>query len=249
MGNTQTGARQQGPRHEYTNTVTLEKKGTFPTKTYSNEEIFRLRSPKEYPADKQQARNRGETERVGTQAHALGAEQRQVIIPMSINGYAQAGLIDTGSSVTIGSISLAKALRIKLRVTSRLIKGVSGDTTVVTKLGRVRLTIAGHVRDIDMCFRDKEFDRTCAYNVIIGVDVLQHFPPFSINIGQRLFKMGSNTTHWRTQFEMSRQQKAINKVPVARANRRIGEIGTETKRETGPVWKESRSIDRWLGNR
>jgi hypothetical protein len=122
---------------------------------------------------------------------------------------------------------MAKMLGIKLKDTSRLIKGISGDTTVVSKTGIARLTIAGHTRDVEMCFRHKEVDRACTYEVIVGVDVLQHFPPFSINIGKRSFTIGANTTRWQTRSEMPQQQEATNEGPATRANKATRKVGNE----------------------
>jgi hypothetical protein len=135
----------------------------------------------------------------GMQPQYVPVDHRLAIIPAIVQSYRCNALFDTGSSVTVAPIAMADILKIQLEDSDRSITAVTGHTAEVTKKGQVRLTIAGHTRDVEMFFTANPLGSRNHYDFIIGVDVMRSFPKFTLDVHNYRLTMSNHTICWRTQ--------------------------------------------------
>jgi hypothetical protein len=109
-----------------------------------------------------------------------------------INGVSLPLLLDTGSQVTIGSISLTSVLGIEKLDPIRLdMVGVGGQLIGIKGSCVVKITVGGYEKETRMYFSDKKpAAKSSEFEAIIGVDVLAQFPPVTFDFGKWNISIG-----------------------------------------------------------
>jgi hypothetical protein len=135
-------------------------------------------------------------------SHEKGARTNEmraheaVIIPTAVNGHVYDGLFDTGSSISLAPLNLAKTLHLELNGTDRFVKTVSGQIMMSTQKARVQLSIAGHTREVDLHFVDGNVGHGDSYEFVIGVDAMKAFPAYGLDVNKRQLTMGRHIVDW-----------------------------------------------------
>jgi hypothetical protein len=145
----------------------------------------------------------------GTEPPYIPVDYRLAIIPAIVQGYKCNALFDSGSTITVAPIAMADILKIQLEDSDRSITAVTGHTAEVTKKGQVRLTIAGHTRDVEMFFTGNFLGTKNPYDFIIGVDVMRSFPDATISVRNRQLTIGTNTISWKTKAESMQEGRKV----------------------------------------
>jgi Aspartyl protease len=114
----------------------------------------------------------------------------------TVNGKQYKALIDTGSVATVGHTRVAKDLNLmkELQNGTTTLAAVMGDSPGPFKEADVTLKLAGHHREVTMRFTDLgTLGSMDLFDIIIGGDTLEKYPPCSINFQDGTFEIGSNT--------------------------------------------------------
>jgi hypothetical protein len=150
------------------------------------------------------------TRHEGTQVpEFVPVDYRLVIIPVIIDGHGCTALFDSGSSITIAPIGLASILNISLTDSNKSILSVTGHTASAPKKGQVRLTIAGHTRQVEVHFVSNTLGLKNPYDIIIGVDTMTVFPLVTLDVINRRITVGQHTVSWKTKAELLREDRKV----------------------------------------
>jgi hypothetical protein len=145
----------------------------------------------------------------GHEPEFIPVDYRLVTIPVIVHGHECTALFDSGSSITIAPIALAEILGIKVEDSDKSIKSVTGHVASANKRGLVRLTMAGHTRDVEIHFTGNFLGTKNPYDLIIGVDTMRHFPSVTLNVQERKLTIGHNTLCWKTKGELLREERKV----------------------------------------
>ncbi|VDK17570.1 unnamed protein product [Anisakis simplex] len=99
-------------------------------------------------------------------------------------------LIDTGSALTLTSSDWIDTLGVSMTPDVSDAIGVSGHTLNIKGFAKVNFTIANITTQGNLYFTDNSYIRKTSYDVIIGCDIMRHFPPFAIDINNGLLTIG-----------------------------------------------------------
>ena len=140
----------------------------------------------------------------------IPVDQRLVVIPIRVNGVKLAGLIDTGSSLTLAPRSIAGVVKAKLMPGTNEIRSVTGHTEILPKKSIVRLEIVGHRQPVEINFTEGDgLGLRNVYDVLIGNDALKQFLPITVDIMKRTFAMGGKVISMRTTGELLREPRKV----------------------------------------
>jgi transposase InsO family protein len=134
---------------------------------------------------------------------------RMVIIPVKVNDIRIAGLLDTGSSITLASRGLADELGIKTEASDKTIRSMTCHTEAASEKASVVLDIAGHRREVTIHFTADTLWMDNPYDMIIGGDTMQEFPEYKVNTAERRFTMGSKPISWKTKAEVMLEERKV----------------------------------------
>ncbi|VDP47656.1 unnamed protein product [Heligmosomoides polygyrus] len=118
-------------------------------------------------------------------------------VPIRANGVNLLALVDTGAGITVASQSLLPLLGIFRISPSQIPAAVGmagipvpfvGSASVYLQIGKIALNQVIHFTEADCIPRTAE-----AYNVILGNDLLQRLPSWSLNYNKRVFLLDGET--------------------------------------------------------
>jgi hypothetical protein len=130
-----------------------------------------------------------------------------VILPMRVNGALIAGLLYSGSSVMIKSLSLAETLGVATVPSDKKIISMTGHAEVASKKGEIELKLAGQTRRTTMHFVADEIWRDTPYDVIVGCDTMERFPTYTVSSANREFSFGQNHIEFKTKAELAEDER------------------------------------------
>ena len=107
----------------------------------------------------------------------IPVDHRLAVIPVKVNGIKMAGLIDSGSSLTLASEAIADIAKVKVSEGDKVIRAITGHTEPVSMKGIVKLDIAGYKETVEVNFMgDNQMGIKNPYDIVIGQRYLTAFP-------------------------------------------------------------------------